>query len=263
MMKWVRRILITLILLYLGVLAAAFFAQRNFIYFPPNNYHAPPANMAEIKTPSGMTGWYSAAHDGRPTVMVFHGNASYMDTNLYIFRDLQAAGYGVWAVGYSGYPGNAGPAAQANIVAGAAEQYELLKARGVTNIIYYGTSLGSGVAAQLALRHEPEILILDAPFNSMSDMARYRMPILPTGILLKDTWRSDKVLKELDIPLIWFHGTKDRVIPISQGQKLYDGYNGPKTALVIPGSNHFNTWHNGGREVVLSALKNCNPTACL
>jgi len=255
MMIWTRRILIAIILTYVVITAVAYFAQRNFIYFPPNDYHAPPDNMTVIKTKSGQIGWYSAAKEGRPTVMAFHGNASYMDTNLYIYRDLQAAGYGVWVVGYSGYPGNAGTPTQANIVAGAAEQYEALRSRGVSNIIYYGTSLGSGVAVQLAKQHGPDVLILDAPFNSMTDMARYLMPILPTGLLLKDTWRSDKTLEELEMPLIWIHGTRDKVIPISQGQKLYDGYQGPKTALVIPNSNHFNTWHNGGREIVLTALE--------
>ena len=255
MMKWVRRILITLILLYLGVLAAAFFAQRNFIYFPPNNYHVPPETMAEIKTESGLVGWYSAAKHDRPTVMVFHGNASYMDSNLYIYQDLQAAGYGVWAVGYAGYPGNSGTAAQENIVAGAAEQVVALQELGVTKIVFYGTSLGSGVAAQLALKHEPDLLILDAPFYSMTDMSRRHMPFLPTSLLLKDKWESGKTLEEMDLPLIWIHGTRDRIVPISQGQKLYDSYDGPKSGHVIRGANHINTWLNGGKDYVLNALE--------
>ena len=254
MINWVRRILIALVFLYLGIAAAAFFAQRKFIYFPPNDYHTPPANMTEIKTESGLIGWYSPARDGRPTVMVFHGNASYMDTNLYIYRDLQAAGYGVWAVGYSGYPGNSGTPTQAKIVAGAAQQYQALRARGVSNIIYYGTSLGSGVAVQLAAQHKPDLLILDAPFNSMTDMSRQHMPFLPTKLLLKDTWESGQTLDQMNLPLIWIHGTQDRIIHISQGQKLYDGYNGPKSGHIIPGANHINTWFNGGREIVMNAL---------
>jgi len=102
MMIWIRRIVIALVILYAVITAIVFFAQRSFFYLPPNDYHEPPAFMTEIKTKSGVIGWYSPAKDGRPTVMVFHGNASYMDTNLHIYRDLQAAGYGVWAVGYSG-----------------------------------------------------------------------------------------------------------------------------------------------------------------
>jgi len=138
---------------------------------------------------------------------------------------------------------------------GASQQYAALKARGVSNIIFYGTSLGSGVAAQLALRHAPELLILDAPFNSMSDMARRHMPFLPTGLLLKDKWKSDQALAQMDVPLIWIHGTQDKIVEIAQGQKLYDGYSGPKSDHIITGANHINTWLNGGREIVLSALE--------
>ena len=85
-------------------------------------------------------------------------------------------------------------------------------------------------------------------------MARKNMPILPIDVLLKDKWQSDKALKNLDVPLIWIHGTDDKIIPIGHGQKLYDGYEGPKSAHIISGASHINTWLNGGREIVLSAL---------
>ncbi len=254
MMKWVRRILVAVFMIYAAIAAAAFFAQRSFLYFPPDYYHAPPAGFSEIKTESGILGWYSPAKNSRPTVMIFHGNGSSIDSNLHIFRDLQAAGYGVWAAGYPGYPGNSGKPSQDKIMDAAREQYETLRAKGVTDIIFYGTSLGSGVASQLSAHHAPELLILDAPFNSMSDMAKLHVKLLPTGLLLRDKWKSDQALQSAEIPLIWIHGTADSIIDISQGQKLYDGYSGPKTAHIIPGAHHTNTWLLGGRDIVLSAL---------
>ena len=136
----------------------------------------------------------------------------------------------------------------------AIEQYDHLSNMGIQKIAFYGTSLGSGVAAQLASHRQPDLLILDAPFNSVSDMAKRQVPFLPTSILLKDTWRSDEALRGLNMPLIWIHGTADGVIPVSQGEKLYTAYTGPKTSLVISGANHINTWLNGGSKVVLEAL---------
>ena len=255
-MIWIHRIIVTALLLYVGLAAIAFFAQRKLIYFPPNFYNPPPAEMTEVRTSYGGLGWYSPAQTDRPTVMVFHGNASSIDSNMLIFRDLQAAGYGVWSVGYPGYPGTDGTPTQDNLVAAAIEQYNHLRGiLGVDNFVFYGTSLGAGVAAQLAAEHQPELLILDAPFNSVLDMAQRQMPILPTAILLKDRWRSDKALDGLDTPLLWVHGTADRVIPLAQGEKLYDGYSGPKSAHILPGAEHHNTWLNGGREAVLTALK--------
>ena len=253
-MNWIHRIVFFLITIYVALAAIAFFNQRKMLYFPSNVLYSPPQGITEIKTEANSLALYSPAKDNLPTVMVFHGNASAIDSNLHIFRDLQRAGYGVWSVGYPGYPGAAGTPTQENIVAAAIDQYQHLSSLGAEKIVFYGTSLGSGVAAQLAAHHLPDLLILDAPFNSLTDMARQNMPILPVDVLLKDKWQSDKAIQGLDVPLIWIHGTNDNIIPITQGQKLYDGYGGPKTAHIISGASHINTWLNGGREIVLSAL---------
>lgn len=255
-MKWIHRIVFLAITVYVAFAAVAFFAQRKALYFPPNYYHAPPAGFVEIRTDSNFLGWYSPAKNTQRTVMVFHGNASSIDSNLHIFRDLKAAGYGVWSVGYPGYPGTQGPPTQKHLVAAAIEQYQHLNRLGVEDIVYYGTSLGSGVAAQLTARHPPDLLILDAPFNSIADIGRETIVVLPTDVLIRDKWSSDKALKGSDAPLIWVHGTQDKIVPIQHGQKLYDGYAGPKYAHVIAGANHINTWLNGGRETVLAALNN-------
>jgi pimeloyl-ACP methyl ester carboxylesterase len=254
MLIWVRRILLGLAAVYFIVIVAAFLAQRKFLYFPPEFYAPPPIGWAEVKTETGVLGWHSSAQAGRPTIMVFHGNASSIESNMHIFRDLQTAGYGVWSVGYPGYPGNIGTPTQGSLVKAAIEQYETLRGQGVSDIVFYGTSLGSGVAAQLSSTYAPKLLILDAPFNSAAEMARRQMPFLPTGILMKDTWRSDQALQDVSVPLIWIHGTVDRVIPVEQGQRLFDGYGGPKSGHIIPNAHHTNTWLQGGREIVLSAL---------
>ena len=254
MMIWIHRLIFVALLLYIGLAAIAFFAQRKIMYFPPNFYHSPPTDMMEVRTDSGGLGWYSPAIDDRPTVMIFHGNASSIDSNMHIFRDLQTAGYGVWSVGYPGYPGTPGKPTQSNLVQAATEQYQHLSGLGVERIAFYGTSLGAGIAAQLASDYQPDLLIVDAPFNSVADMARRQMPILPTSILLKDKWRSDQALEGLTVPLIWIHGEQDRVIPLAQGQKLFQRYSGPKSGHILTGGNHNNGWLNGGREITLTAL---------
>ena len=249
--------------LYLIAAAALFMVQRKLLYFPPNLYLTPSAvgvNMEEMPyTLENMTvmGWYGApAEIGNKVVMVFHGNGSSVYSNHDIFRDLMAAGYGVWSVGYPGYPGSDGSPSQSALMTAAERQYEMLLAQGVEreNIVFYGTSLGSGVAAQLAAKREPELLVMDAPFNSTLDMGRKQVPWFPISLLMKDTFRSDQALSRLDTPLIWIHGTADRVIPLAQGQKLFDGYGGPKSAHIIDGGQHNNLWFLGGRDIVLEAL---------
>ena len=272
-MKWLKRIILIAITLYLIAGTVVFGLQRKLLYFPPDLYLTPVTvgvpEMKEIEVRAGsdmwVTGWYVPPPEANgKVVMVFHGNGSAVYSNHDIFRDLMNQGYGVWSVGYPGYPGRKSTShkpSEDNLVAVAKAQYGYLaKGQGIRqeNIVFYGTSLGSGVAAQLANTHKPALLIMDAPFNSVLDMGRKQVPWLPVSLLMKDTFESDKALEGLDVPLIWIHGTADRIISISQGQKLYDGYSGPKSAHVIEGGQHTNLWFLGGREIVLGALAKNN-----
>jgi len=262
-MKGLTFIVLAALVIYLGLMAAIYLLQRKLLYFPPQLYLTPQAvgvdmrEMRDTHDDISITGWYKPpAEKEMKVIMVFHGNASAVYSNHDIFRDLMDQGYGVWSVGYPGYPGSTGKPTQDNLIQAAKRQYEVLLGQDVEpeNIVFYGTSLGSGVAAQLAMKYTPSLLIMDAPFNSVLDIGRNQVPWLPVSLLMRDTYRSDKALAGLDIPLIWIHGTADNVIPLSQGQKLYDGYGGPKSVHIIKGGQHTNLWGLGGREIVLRAL---------
>ena len=264
-MKWLKLILLAGLILYLILMAIVYTMQRQFLYFPPQIYLAPQAiglqgfEEVELRADNGdkLTAFWSPPENPtQKVVMFFHGNGSAVYSNHDIYSELAANGIGVLGVGYSGYPGSEGVPTQRAIERAAEIQRDFLLGQGIrpAQIVYFGTSLGSGVASQLAKKHPPSLLILDAPFNSTLDMGRRNVPFLPVKLLMKDQYRSDKALKTLDIPIIWMHGTADRVIPLSQGQKLYDSYEGPKAAHIIQNGQHTNLWGLGGRDIVLKAL---------
>lgn len=257
-MIWLKRILIIALAIYFIIVALAYFFQRSLLYFPPEFYNSPPDWMAEIRAADGSLAWWlPPARDTAPVILVFHGNASSIDSSMPLFREFRAQGYGVLSVGYPGYPGNAGQPTQASLTAAATAQYDWVISQGVAadRIVLHGTSLGSGVASQLAAKRDIGMIILSSPFQSTLAVAKESMRFLPIGLLMKDTFRSDLALAELRVPLIWLHGTDDRVIPLASGQALFDGYSGPKTAHILPGANHNNVWLSGGREHALAALE--------
>lgn len=270
-MTGIKRIGLGFVLIYCLICTVMFFMQRKLLYFPPQNYLSPQdvglPIMAEVQFNSGgleTTSWWAAPQDDtKPVIMVFHGNGSAVFSNYDIFKDLITQGYGVLSVGYPGYPhknmSGSDPKAtpsQDKIIDTAKQNYDYITDHNIEpeRIIYYGTSLGSGIAAQLSTAHKPALLILDAPFNSILDMAKARMPFLPISLLLTDKFETDKAIAGSDIPIIWIHGTNDKIVPIAQGQKLYDNYGGPKAAHIITGGQHTNLWGLGGRGIVLSAL---------
>jgi len=264
-MKWLKRIVLATLGLYLVLVAGIYAMQRKLLYFPPQIYLTPQAvgldGFEEVRLQSragdNLTAfWSSPADESHKVVMFFHGNGSAVYSNHDIYSDLAAKGFGVLGVGYAGYPGSDGQPSQPGIESAAIAHYEFLIEQGIQTdrLVYFGTSLGSGVASQLAQKHPPSLLILDAPFNSILDMGRKQMPFLPVKLLMKDQYKSNEALRGLDIPMIWMHGTADRIVPLSQGQKLYDSYVGPKQAHIIDDGQHTNLWGLGGREIVIQQL---------
>jgi len=249
--------------LYLIVLALLYVYQRRVMYFPPKVYLTPAAVGLEAlerdftngdrQGVQGVTAWWIPPQDNKPVIMFFHGNASAVYSNQDIYRDLSEAGFGVWGVGYVGYPSNVKSESptQAAIIKQAEMQYDyVVKEAGILpdRIVFYGTSLGAAVAAQLAARRKPAM-------NSMTDMAGLHAPFIPVSLLMKDSYQSNLALGGLNVPLVWMHGTADGVVPFAQGKRLYEGYDGPKTAKVFEGGLHTNLWGLGGREFIISMLE--------
>jgi len=272
-MRFLKWIFIGAVVVCLTLTALLYVNQRSLQYFPPDLYITPhgvglddfqevTSNVLLSEDAEGenfnVKFWYhEPAISSAPVVMFFHGNASAVYSSYPIFEVLAAQGYGVLSVAYPGYPGSEGTLTQHNVLQAAKHQHQWLINQGIEeqHIVYYGHSLGSGVAAQLAAIRPPALLVMDAPFNSMLDMAKIRFPFLPADILLKDKFRSDYALKRYKGQMVWLHGKADRVVPYAQGQKLYDGYDGPKVAYVFGAGRHTNLWEIGGREVVLSRLR--------
>ena len=80
--------------------------------------------------------------------------------------------------------------------------------------------MGSGIAAQLASKNNPKMLILDAPYYSFLNVSKKYAPLLPIGLLLRFHIRTDIFLKDVTCNTFIIHGSKDRLIPISASKKL-------------------------------------------
>jgi len=266
MIKFIFRASLLALFAYGLALVALYLFQRSFIYFPPADYYSPDAvglSNVEIMTVTNSNNhtceawWIPPSEAQKPVVMFFHGNGSAVYSNHDIYQDLQNAGYGILAVGYPGYPGSEGKPTQAGIIDAAMTQYDWLIDQNVSSdhIVFYGTSIGSGVAAQLSTHRQPALLIMEAPFTSILEIAQNVAKLVPVSLLLKDTYRSDMAMRDLNVPLIWLHGTGDKVVPYNMGQELYDAYDGPKSKRVFENGQHTNLWGLGGKAFIIEALE--------
>ncbi|NLE61233.1 MAG: alpha/beta hydrolase [Planctomycetes bacterium] len=225
----------------LGVLAAAylawcavlFYCQDGMIfprYSAPAPLSSPPfADTEVVRIDVGeqgqMEGWFIPARPQRssspaPLVIYCHGNAEIIDQQDWFVENYHRMGCSVFLPEYRGYGRSPGKPSERAIVEDCVRFHDELLKRGDVDparIAIHGRSLGGGVAAQIAARRKPAALILESTFSSVASYAgRYCVPEL----LVRHPFRTDRVLPELEVPILILHGTHDRIVPVWHGRRL-------------------------------------------
>lgn len=182
-----------------------------------------------IKTPNGqqVNGLlFFAKAPSKGVILYLHGRGH----NLGEFwgpkvQDYIHYGYDVFSIDYRGFGKSQGHTTEETLLEDSNLAYNFLEDRyGEENIIVYGQSLGTSFGTYVASCHKPKMLILEAPYYSMLDMAKIMKPYLPQFVIeliLKYHLRTDLWISKVTSPIHIFHGTKDKTIPYSSGQKLY------------------------------------------
>jgi fermentation-respiration switch protein FrsA (DUF1100 family) len=133
-------------------------------------------------------------------------------------------------IAWRGFSGNKGKPSEKGLYEDGKSTIEFLKNLGVNekDIIIYGESLGTGIATEIAQNDKFAGLILETPFTSMVAAAKNFYPYIPVGLLLKDKYKNDKKIKNINIPLLVMHGEADQIVPFWMGKKIYEIANQPK-----------------------------------
>ena len=103
-------------------------------------------------------------------------------------------------------------------------------------VVFFGRSLGSGLAASLAAQEQPDLTLLVSPYRSMAALAAYHYPWVPSA-LLRYKLRTDQVLARIERPVLLLHGDKDQLIPVSHSHELAAGAPGARV-VTIAGAGH-------------------------
>jgi hypothetical protein len=246
-LKW---LLIAVALGYLTGLAVLYFNQRSMLFpIPPVGRTAPEAAgfpEAEehvLKTADGeqVIVWHVPPKPGRPVVMFFPGNGDFLAGRVSRFRGITSDGTGLVALSYRGYAGSSGQPSEQGLLLDAAAAYAFTTARYKTDqIVAWGFSLGTGVAVALAADHPVGKLILEAPYTSTADVARSirLFRAVPVRWLMRDQFRSDERIARVTVPLLIMQGSRDPVIPIALGERMFALAHGPKQFVRFEGGGH-------------------------
>ena len=220
---------------YLAIAGLMYFAQDSLIYyhnFPQRTVSADPSSVGlafedlNLETEDGVRihAWYVPADSPRGSVIFFHGNAGNIGDRLDTVRILNALGVNALIVEYRGYgrstgqPGEAGTYLDARAAWDYMTQVRDVPAR---EIVVFGRSLGSAVAAWLAAEHQPAGLILESGFTSVPDLGAELYPWLPVRLLSRYRYDTRAQLGRVHVPVLVAHSPQDEVIPYEHGRALF------------------------------------------
>jgi len=247
---------VTAFLTLLVVVAWSF--QERIAFQPPGGFSPEPDEVLRVT--------YSAA-DRQPLfgyivgdlkvprglLLAFHGNADLAVRQVEWGREVATrTGFAVMLAEYRGYAGMDGTpgyrASQLDSEAAyqfAAKELHVLPGR----IVFFGHSLGSAVATELAVRHPPAALLLQSPFTSARAMARIIgwPPInLIWGVISRIHFDTEAGVASLNSPVWVAHGAEDRLIPLRMGEQVFAAARVKGEILIVPRATHNDVEFVGG-----------------
>ena len=252
-----KRILINtlkiILIVYILLCGFLYFFQEKLIFFPQKLKKTYQFQFKEkneelnIKTPDGIVlhGILFKADSAKGLIFYLHGNAGSINSWGGVAKTYTDLNYDIFILDYRGYGKSEGKIdGQKQLFADIQDVYnELKKQYSEDKIIVLGYSIGTGLAAKLASTNKPKQLILQAPYYSLRDMMKHTYPIIPT-FLLKYKLETNKYLKDCQMPVVIFHGNRDRVIYYESSLKLKNEFKKSDTLITLDGQGHIGMTDN-------------------
>jgi len=172
-------------------------------------------------------------------VIYFHGNAGNVEHYADGINIFLENNYEVWMPDYPGFGKSRGEISEQKLNEQAYQVKRLVnKYFADSNIIIYGRSFGTGIAANLASSVKVKQLVLEAPYYSIPDLFSSYVPIYPMQSMANFKFPVGECLKDVQCPVTVFHGTIDEVIPTKCSMKLKASLKKNDQFLLIRNGKH-------------------------
>ncbi len=249
--------------LYAVVLAAIWLGQERLLFQPtaldPATSLASEPDVFErqIDVPGARLSMLELRlPDPRGVVFYLHGNAGNLQSwfvNTALYRQ---ANFDLVMFDYRGYGKSSGRISdEAQLHADVRAAWEQVAPRYAgRKVVFFGRSLGTGLAVALAASVQPTLTVLVSPYSSMLALARQHYPWVPAP-LLRYPLSTDRMIPAIGTPMLLIHGERDSLIPVAHSQALLRLT--PQSRLVVIDDAGHNDLQNfdSYRQLVRSVLE--------
>ncbi|PKA84076.1 hypothetical protein ATE92_2246 [Ulvibacter sp. MAR_2010_11] len=260
-------ILLIVVVIYIIISILLYYLQEYFLFKPeklPSDFQFLYENQIveeyNLETRDGATinGLHFRVKSPKGVVLYLKGNSKSIKGWGKFAVDFTRNHHDVIMVDYRGFGKSTGKRSQKAIKNDLQYIYNKIRERvDEKYIILYGRSLGSGFATKLASMNTPKMLILDAPYYSLTKVTGRYMPFMPLSVILRYPMPTYKWLKYVDCPIRIIHGTQDKLIPFKSSVKLAQIK--PKLTKLYPiiggghkNLNNFEEYHEVLSEIIAS-----------
>jgi fermentation-respiration switch protein FrsA (DUF1100 family) len=248
-----------IVALIVGAMAVLWWSQERILFQPPRfNEDPDESGCVHYQAADGqhLKGFIVGNPGTAPsTLLCFHGNADLSIRQLDWARCIERrTGSAVMLSEYRGYMSLEGKPTYWTTKLDAQAAFDYLCATfGVSadRLAFFGHSLGSAVATELAKVHRPRALLLQSPFTSARAMARV-IVVPPISFLWSAISRihfdTVRVVSTLDLPVSVTHGKRDRIVPFRMGLEVYNAARIKGQLLIVENAGHSDIAQVAGEE---------------
>jgi alpha-beta hydrolase superfamily lysophospholipase len=252
-----KRVLVKLILIiliiYISICVLLFIIQERLLFFPDKMN-----KDAAFKFDQKFEDLYITTKDGvrlngvlfksnKPEGIIFylHGNGGSVESWGEIATKYTSQHFDCFILDYRGYGKSEGKiTSERQLHEDVQFVFDEIKARHQYNkIIVLGYSLGTALAAKLASVNDVDMLILQAPYFSMTDVMNDHYHIIPPFIL-RYKLETFRYVKNCRMPVVIFHGTGDKLINYQSSVRLKELLKPSDTLILLKGQGHNEMTYN-------------------
>jgi len=193
----------------------------------------------KVDNRTNLNGLLFRADSSKELIFYLHGNAGSIDSWGGIAPVYLKDNYDFFILDYRGYGKSQGKIkSEKQLYKDIKIVYDSLKNLYSENkIVIIGYSIGTGLAAELASKNSPKMLILKAPYYNMTDLAHQYIKIIPS-FLIRYKLMTNEYITKVKCPVVIFHGDQDDVIYYGSSLKLQKLFKKEDRLITLTGQKH-------------------------